>query len=44
VTSIGNGAFQYNQLTPEQMQPLGSYDKTISNKWDNTYTLLNTSK
>jgi hypothetical protein len=33
-----------NQLTPEQMQALGSYDNTFNNKWDNTYTLLNTDK
>ena len=26
------------------MKPLGSYDNTFNNKWDNTYTLLNTDK
>jgi hypothetical protein len=35
---------QYNQLTPEQMQPLGSYDNTFTNKWDHGFTYLNTSK
>ena len=35
---------QYNNLPNEIMQPLGSYDKTFNNKWENTYTLLNTDK
>ena len=44
VQDLMYGDFQYNQLTPDQMQALGSSDKTISNKWDNSYTLLNTDK
>jgi hypothetical protein len=35
---------KYNTLNPEKMKPLGSYDYTFNNKWDNTYTLLNTDK
>jgi len=34
----------YNQLTPQQMEPLGSYDKTFTNKWDHGFTYLDTSK
>jgi len=32
------------QLSPGQMQALGSYDNTFNNKWDNAYTILNTEK
>ena len=34
----------YNQLTPDQMQPLGSYDKTFTNKWNHGFTYLDTSR
>ena len=32
------------QLSPGQMQALGSYDNTFNNKWENAYTILNTEK
>jgi len=45
VRDIMYGDLKYNtQLTPGQMQPLGSYDNTFNNKWDNAYTILNTDK
>jgi hypothetical protein len=34
----------YNELTPEQMQPLGSYDDTFTNKFNHGFAYLNTSK
>jgi hypothetical protein len=45
VQDLMYGDLKYNsQLTPGQMQPLGSYDNTFNNKWNNEYTLLNTDK
>ncbi len=45
IKDILYGDLKYNtQLTPGQMQPLGSYDSTFNNKWDNAYTILNTDK
>jgi hypothetical protein len=45
IKDIMYGDLKYNtQLTPGQMQPLGSYDNTFNNKWDNAYTILNTDK
>lgn len=40
----GDDDMKYNQLTPEQMQPMGTYDNTFTNKWDHGFTYLNTSK
>jgi len=45
IKDILYGDLKYNtQLTPGQMQPLGSYDSTFNNRWDNAYTILNTDK
>jgi hypothetical protein len=38
------GDMKYNTLNPEQMEPLGSYDASFSNKWDNAFSILNTDK
>lgn len=44
VQNIADGDMMYNQLNPEQMQPLGTYDKTFTNKWNHGFTYLDTSK
>jgi hypothetical protein len=44
ISETTNDDMKYNQLTSEQMIALGAGDKTVSKKWDNTYTLLNTDK
>jgi hypothetical protein len=33
-----------DMLTPQQKRHIGENDSTMNNKWDNTYTLLNTDK
>lgn len=35
---------RYNELRPEQMEPMGSYDATFTNRFDHGFTYLNTSK
>jgi len=42
--NVMNNDMRYNQLTDEQMQPLGSNDITMNNSWENDYVLLNTEK
>jgi len=45
IQDLTYGDLKFNtQLSAGQMQALGSYDTTFNNKWDNTYTLLNTDK
>jgi hypothetical protein len=45
IQDLTYGDLKFNtQLSAGQMQALGSYDSTFNNKWDNTYTLLNTDK
>lgn len=45
IQDLTYGDLQFNtQLSPGQMQALGSYDSTFNNKWENAYTILNTDK
>ena len=45
IQDLTYGDLQFNsQLTAGQMQSLGSYDNTFNNKWENSYTILNTDK
>lgn len=44
INNIINSDMKYNQLSPESLQPLGSYDNTFTNKWDHGFTYLSTDK
>ena len=44
VSNMLDNDMKYNQLNPEEMQPLGTYDNTFTNKWDHGFTYLNTDK
>lgn len=39
-----NSDMRYNMYTKEQMEKLGTYDASFTNKWDQDYVLLNTDK
>jgi len=44
IKNIMNSDMIYNQLDISMLQSLGSYDDSFSNKWDKSYTYLDTSK
>ena len=44
IQNIIEGDMKYNQLDLSLLQPLGSNDDTLTNKWNHGYTILNTDK
>ena len=45
VQNMMNGSdMRYNMYSAEEMEKLGTYDASFSNKWDQDYVLLNTDK
>lgn len=44
VQNLLESDMKYNQLDPTLLQPLGSYDKTFTNKWNHGFTYLSTDK
>ena len=45
IQNLLNSDLKYNNsLNIDEMQPMGKDDNTVSNKWNNSYTILNTDK
>jgi hypothetical protein len=44
ISNIINSDMKYNQINPELLQPLGSYDNSFTNKWNQGFTYLSTDK
>ena len=44
IKNIVDNDMKYSMYDPRQQEPLGSYDSTFTNTWDNDYALLNTNK
>jgi hypothetical protein len=44
ISNIVETDMRFNQQDPALMQPLGTYDKTFTNKWDHGFTYLSTDR